>query len=685
MQQQEPAAPTDVVRYTVQDRVAVLRIDNPPVNASSMAVRTGLMHGIQKVAADPRITALVLIGTKNFISGSDLNEFSIPQLPEPELPMVIRALEELDRPVVAALSGATLGGGLELALGCDYRIALAGSVIGLPETSLGMIPGAGGTQRILRLLGPAATMSFVCEAKRHQLTLDQGHKLVDRVVAKDLLAEAVRFAQTVTTKRVLIKHPVPSWEPGAVEQAAATAISAGQGRGQIISAVGAIIAGTVLNAPAALAHERAEFTRLRHGPEAAALRHQFFAQKTLAKAHRPAADIELQRVSIVGAGTMGMGIARAFAAAGVQVTVFDTNERAARSALERVQGDLQREITKGRLSAAQAAMIRENLLVVSDCDQLAGSQLFIEAVFEDPAVKAEVLAHMESIAGSAVLATNTSYLDINRLGQALQRPENLVGMHFFSPAFRTSVVEIICADATGQSARDLVFAAAKLLGKVAVPAKVGDGFIGNRIFNAYRRQCELMLEEGVLPYQVDRALTDFGFAMGPFAVADMSGLDIAWRMRRSKDGSRDPRERYPSVADQLCEAGNFGQKTGSGWYGYAPGSRRGERHTGVEELIINTSALKGIERRSFTDGQIVRRVLLAMANEASLVLAEGVAERASDIDVMLVLGYGFPAYRGGISFWAANQSREQLEREMTELAETTGYGFTPGDLELLIS
>lgn len=683
MQQLEREALTGVVDYSVHGDVAVVRIDNPPVNASSAEVRTGVMRGVQKAAADRGIKAMVLIGTKNFISGSDLKEFSLQNLPEPELPTVIRALEELEKPVVAALSGATLGGGLELALGCDYRIALAGGIIGLPETSLGMIPGAGGTQRVLRLLGPAETIGFVCEAKRQVLTVDEGHKLVDRVVASNLLEEAVRFAHQVPSKRVLINEPVPGYEPGEVEKAAGAAIAKSKGRPHIISAVGAIFAGTTVDPVAALAHERAEFTRLRNGTEAGALRHQFFAQKALAKAHRPPSDIDLQRVSIVGAGTMGMGIARAFAAAGLQATVFDTDERAARQALERVLADVQREVGKGRLGVAQAEKIRENLLVVSDFAQLAGSQLFLEAVFEDMAVKREVLSRLEALANGAVLATNTSYLDINQMEQELKHPENLVGMHFFSPAFRTKAVEIVRADATDQRALDTVFAAGKLLDKTAVPANVCDGFIGNRIYNAYRRQCELMLEEGALPYQIDRALTGFGFAMGPFAVADMSGLDIAWRMRRSKDGNRDPRERYASVADQLCEAGNFGAKTGSGWYSYTAQSRRGERNPEVEKLIVETSASKGIERRSFTDEQILRRVLVSMANEASLVLADGIAERAGDIDLMLVLGYGFPAYRGGISYWVANEPPSRLRQELAELAEVTGHGFVSGDLSLL--
>lgn len=672
-----------VVSYSVSGNVAIVRIDNPPVNASSAQVRAGLLAGLVRAESDQQISAVVLIGTGNFVSGSDLSEFSDTTLPEPQLPTVISAIEKLRIPVIAALSGATLGGGLELALGCDYRIAQSGTVVGLPETSLGMIPGAGGTQRTLRLLGPAAATKLICSAQRLKLTVSQPSALVDEIVDDGLLEAALRLAQKVSEKRILIDEPVPAEDPEIFASEAKLAIAKSKGRPHIISAVGAIFAGISLDARSALRHERSEFTRLRNGREAGALRHQFFAQRAVAKAHRPPAGVAVQRISIVGAGTMGMGIARAFAEAGISAVVYDTNAQAAQNSLEKTLSDINREVLKGRLAESQAKKIGENLRVVANFEQLAGSQLYLEAVFEDIDIKKEVLGKLEAIAEGAILATNTSYLDIDLLAQSLRLPQNLIGMHFFSPAFRTKVVEIIRAEATGQDASDTVFAAVKALGKAGIPARVCDGFIGNRIYNAYRRQCELMLEEGALPQQIDQALTDFGFAMGPFAVADMSGLDIAWRMRRSKDETRDPRERYPIAADQLCELGRLGQKTSAGWYRYAESSRRGEIDDSVTSLIVAASATQGLSRKSFSDEQIVRRVMLSMANEASLLLAEGIAERASDIDLMLVLGYGFPAYRGGISYWVSGEPMETLESEQRKLAEITGHGFVAGDLSIM--
>lgn len=683
MQQVSTVQLSSVVSYEVRDSIAVLRIDNPPVNASSAEVRSGLMTGIKTVARDAQITAMVIVGTTNFVSGSDLKEFSVDILPLPELPTVISALENLNIPVIAAMSGATLGGGLELALACDYRVALTGTVVGLPETTLGMIPGAGGSQRTLRLLGPAKTIAFVCSGMRIELSVKRPSALVDEVVEDDLLDAALVLASKVKEKRVLMELPVLQDAPGELENAARLAIAKSKGRPQIISAVGAIIAGTELPPRAALAHERAEFTRLRNGYESGALRHQFFARRTVTKANRPPKGLKVSQVAIVGAGTMGMGIARAFASAGIAAVVFDANTDAAQKSLARVHAELDKDEKRGRLSSEKSQAIRDRVRLVSSLQELSGADLYLEAVFEDMEIKKQVLADLESIAQGAVLATNTSYLDVNELATALKNPAKLVGMHFFSPAFLTKVVEIVRADHTEQLALDTVFAATQALGKVGILARVCDGFIGNRIYNAYRRQCELMLEEGALPLQVDRALTDFGFAMGPFAVADMSGLDIAWRMRRSKDATRDSRERYAIVADELCSLERFGQKSGAGWYTYAAGNRKGAVDQSVTELILQASNTQGLRRREFTDEQIVRRVLLSIANESSLVLAEGIAQRPGDIDLMLVLGYGFPAFRGGISYWASNEPAQQLETDIRELAETTGFGFQIGNLELL--
>jgi 3-hydroxyacyl-CoA dehydrogenase len=681
----ERAASTkEVVHAHVAEGIGLLVIDNPPVNASSSAVRAGLLKGIERLGADMGVSAVVLIGANtNFVSGSDLKEFDSEVIPRPELPDVIDAIRACPKPVIAALSGATLGGGLELALGCDYRVAHAGTMVGLPETTLGMVPGAGGTQRTLRLLGPVRTLNLVASGARYPVAAGEVAGLVDVVTDTDLASAAVDFARSVSIKRDLLQEPVPASDPGSFETAATRAISASRGRPQIIVAVGAILAGLALPPEAALAHERAEFTRLRNGDQAAALRHVFFARRTVSKANRPSGGAAVQRVAVVGAGTMGRGIARAFADNGIDVVVHDARAESLANAKEDLQDAYRRQEGSGQFTPEEAEARIGRVTFAPRLEDLAGADLYIEAVFEDVEVKKEVLRNVEAVAAGATLATNTSYLDIDVLADAVAAPEKLLGLHFFSPAHRTPVLEVVHGRRTGAQALDVAFTAAGLLRKVAIRSAVGEGFIGNRIFNAYRRQCELLLEEGALPDQVDAAMRQFGFAMGPFAVADMSGLDIAWRMRQRTAATRDPRERYPDVADQLCERGWFGQKSGRGWYRYGKDGRTPLPDPEVHQLILDSAARKGIERRAFTHQEISHRALLAMANEAALVLAEGIADRASDIDLMLVLGYGFPDFRGGPTMWACQQNEAGLLQALDHLERVTGFGFTRGDLSLL--
>ncbi|CAG7627892.1 3-hydroxyacyl-CoA dehydrogenase NAD-binding domain-containing protein [Rhodococcus opacus] len=673
------------VTYTVEDRVGVLTIDNPPVNASSAAVRAGLMSGLEVAEADDEVDAIVLIGASaNFVSGSDLREFSGP-VPEPQLPSVIAAIEASAKPVVAALSGATLGGGFELALGCDGRIALAGGVVGLPEITLGMIPGAGGTQRPLRLVGPARTLELVTSGER--LPVEQAHRegLIDEVVTGSLRAQAIRFARALRGKRILRNLPVRGADPGEVEQVATTALRRAA-RPQTVAAVGAILMGGSAPADRAFQHERAEFNRLRNGTESSALRHLFFARRAALKANRPALPRELKSVGVVGAGTMGAGIARAFVEAGVPVVLVDQQRQAAAAAAERLQRTYQGMVTRGRLTESDAQHHLSLLTAGTTIRDLEETDLVVEAVYEDLEVKQTVLRQLETVLRPHVpLATNTSYLDVNEIAAAVARPTRVLGMHFFSPAHRAAVLEIVRGEKTSTEALDVALTAAKVLEKMPILAGVCDGFIGNRIYNAYRRQCELMLEEGALPQQVDAALTEFGFAMGPLAVSDMSGLDIAWRMRKSKAGARDPRERYPDVADALCELGRFGQKTGDGWYHYEPGSRTPHPDSTVEALIEQSSQRKAITRAAFTSQGIVTRALVTMANEAALLLVDKIADRPSDIDLMLTLGYGFPTHEGGITHWVGRQDRRFLEHELDALAARTGHGFTKGELDLLRS
>ncbi|MFD8385505.1 3-hydroxyacyl-CoA dehydrogenase NAD-binding domain-containing protein [Streptomyces sp. NPDC059679] len=672
------------ITLTTEQDVALLIIDHPPVNASTAEVRAGLLAGIEAAGRDDMITAVVLIGAqRHFISGSDLREFSGP-LPEPQLPAVIAAIEQCPKPVVAALAGATLGGGFELALGCDGRIALAGGTVGFPEVTLGMIPGAGGTQRTQRLVTPARTLELVTSGARIPVELAHDEGLVDEVVMSSLRDEAIRFARKLGGKRVLRALPVRTDPPGAVEEAARAALARGAARPAVVAAVGAVLTGTAVPVGRALAHERAAFNRLRTGTEAAAVRHLFFARTAVRKANRPSGNAEVGHVGVVGAGTMGAGIARALVEAGIAATVVDQAPEAADRAVDALRGTYERMTSSGRLSSDEAGRRLGLLSAGSGLRDLAAADLVIEAVYEDTDVKTDVLRQLENItAPDTTIATNTSYLDVDVLASALEEPSRLVGLHFFNPAHRSAVLEVVRGARSSDRTMDMALTIAHALRKLPIIAGVCDGFIGNRIYNAYRRQCELMVEEGAAPEQVDRVLEDFGFAMGPFAVSDMSGLDIAWRMRQRRAADRDPRERYPDIADQLCELGRLGQKTGNGWYHYEPGSRTPVPDSRVAELIDRSRRSKGIEPRTFTGPEIVDRALMAMANEAALLLADGIADRATDIDLMLTLAYGFPDHEGGITFWARGQDPAVLDRSQKRLGEATGWGFRPGRLSLL--
>ncbi|WP_433869153.1 3-hydroxyacyl-CoA dehydrogenase NAD-binding domain-containing protein [Saccharopolyspora sp. CA-218241] len=655
------------VRVEHDGDVAVIVLDNPPVNASTAEVRAGLLAALTATADD---AGVVLIGAgKHLMSGSDLLEFTTEEIPGPQLPEVLAAIEDHPRPVVAALSGATLGGGFELALACDRRIALEGGQVGFPEAGLGMIPGAGGIVRTARLVAPDRLLDLVVSAKPVPVTAALADGLVDEVVPDRLRARAVAAVRTAS-KRVLTGLPVGAGEPGRVEEAARRLLARRGADPVVIAAVGAVLAAGALPASAALRHERAEFTRLRRSPEAAANRHLFFARTAVARAGRPDADRSIRTVGVVGAGTMGAGIARAFAAAGVEVALVDRDP----AVLERARQQI------ARAGADAEARLRTG----TGLDALAEADLVIEAVVEDHDVKAAVLAEVAAVVRPGIpLATNTSYLDVDALAAAVPDRGRVLGMHFLAPAHRTPVLEVVRAAATSADALDHVLSAARLLGKLPVIAGVCDGFVGNRIFSAYRYQSELLVEEGARPREVDDALLGVGVAMGPFAVADMSGLDVAWRARRRRDATRDPRERYPDVADRLVDEGRLGQKTRGGWYAYADGDRTPQNDPEVERIIAESRAGKGITPRRIGAAEIVERVLTATANEAALVLAEGIAARPGDIDVLLVRGYGFPDGLGGPCHWAATRPRAELVAAQRRLADAVGWGFRAGDPALL--
>jgi 3-hydroxyacyl-CoA dehydrogenase len=650
------------VRVEREGNVAVIVIDNPPVNAGSHAVRQGLLAAVREVDADEDIAGAVLIGAGGtFVAGADIREFGKP-LAEPQMPAVIAAIMDSSKPFVAALHGSALGGGFELALACDARIAAPGARVGLPEVTLGMIPGAGGTQHVPPIVGVAAAIDIVCSGRHIKADEAQRLGLVDRIAQGDLRKEAIAMAPG-TAKRRLRDATVPAEDSAKVEEAAQAALKAGRKRPQVVAGIEAVKMAAAMPYAEALAREREVFQKLRASPESAALRHLFFAEREAAKVPgiEGAKPREVNTVGIIGAGTMGVGIAMAFADAGIDVQLVEADP----AALERGMGRIR---DPSRIHPS------------TELERVAGTDLVIEAVFEDMGVKKELFGRLDAMMEpGAVLATNTSYLDVNEIARATKRPQDVVGLHYFSPANVMRLLEIVRGDATAPDVLATALAVARRIRKLPVVARVGDGFIGNRIFSKYRQQAEFIAEEGALPEEVDAALESFGFPMGPFAVSDLAGLDVAWRNRRRLDATRDPRERYSAVADKLVEMKRYGQKTGAGWYRYAPGARRGQPDPEVRAMIEAASAGKGIRRRGFTAEEIVWRILVTMVNEASLLLDEGVAQRPSDVDLVLVNGYGFPRHEGGPLFWASRQDPARLTSTLDAIAAATGYGFKKGN------
>lgn len=667
--------------------VMVITVDNPPINAGSTEVRQGLLDAIHALEINGEFTAAVIIGAgTTFIAGSDIKEFSQP-LMEPQLPLVIAAIENCSKPVVCAIHGAALGGGFELALGCDARIVLAGAVLGLPEVTLGIIPGAGGTQRLPRLIGVEKSIELICSGARIKAELALKLGIVNRVVTEDLLANAIALARSIIgTKNRIRDIATPISSPEAIASASQKALKVGKNRPQVQKAIEMLCNSLALPIDEALAIERNVFQGLRVSVEAKALRHQFFSERKLFKAlgANDSKPLAIHQIAVIGAGTMGSGITMTCLNAGYAVTLLDQNEAALAGGIKRVEQFYDLRVQGGKLNRAQADELLQRFSHSGSWDSIASADLIIEAVFEDIEVKHEVFGKIDRHAkDSALLASNTSYLDIDAIAEKTKNPSRVLGLHFFSPAQLMKLIEIVRCKKTSPIAMATGLNFAKRLGKMPIISANSFGFIGNRIYAAYRRQCEFMLEEGAYPEQIDKALEDYGFAMGPFAVADLSGLDIAWGMRKSQAASRNPEHRYVGIPDSLCLAGRLGRKTGAGYYLYAEGLKDKSIDPQVHEIIEAASREKGIKRRSFTADEIVKRVLLTMINETAHLLSENVATEASDCDIALVNGYGFPRWQGGPTFIAGEMGQEQLDRGLQELAVVSGPGFVVANTDML--
>jgi 3-hydroxyacyl-CoA dehydrogenase len=673
------------IRLERDGAVAVIIVDNPPVNAGSWDVRNGIVEALGQITNDPDVTAAVLIGAgTTFIAGADIKEFGKP-LRDPQMPAVVAALEACPKPVVAAIDGASLGGGFEVALGCDARVATKTSVVGLPEVHLGIIPGAGGTQRVPRLVGVARAIELISSGRR--VRADEAAKLglIDAVAEGDLRAFAVAHALSLGgRKRRVRDQAIPADATGAVDATAQAAQKTTKRNPAIAEAIKIVRRAAELSIDEGLTEERVVFQRLRVSETAAAARHLFFAERAAGRVSgtenvKPKA---VATVGVVGGGTMGAGIAVAFSDAGFPVTLIERNKDEVQAAMGRVRATYDRLVSSGRISADEAQKRAGRITGSDDYATLSRIDLVVEAVFEDLAVKREVFSKLDNVLKpGAILGSNTSYLDLDMLGATTTRPQDVVGLHFFAPANVMRLLEVVRTKATSSETLATALAIAKKIRKVPVVARVCEGFIANRIYAAYRRECEILLEEGAYPEQVDAALEAFGFPMGPFAATDLSGLDIAWRTRKRLAATRDPRERYVPILDRLCEMGRLGRKAGAGWYTYAADAKRGTVDAKVHAVVDEVSRKKNITRRAFALEQIQARVLGAIVNEAALVLEDGIAERAGDIDLVLVNGYGFPADRGGPLFWASRRPRAELDRMIDDVASDIGFGFRRADLD----
>jgi 3-hydroxyacyl-CoA dehydrogenase len=647
------------VTVEIENGIAVVTIDNPPVNALSHAVRQGIDDAVRQIDADASVTAAVVAcAGRTFVAGADIREFGKPPQP-PHLPDVITAIENARVPWIAAIHGTALGGGLELALGCHGRIVDPDAKLGLPEVALGIIPGAGGTVRLPSLVPLEEAIAIITTGKPVGAAKALEIGLADRVAKDDLVAGAKAFAAEMSQqdKPAPISARKPAEEPDAGFWSARTDAIEARARGQRspVEALHAIREALALPAKEAFAAERERFIRLRDSEQSAALRYMFFAERNTARpdAIKEAAALPVANAGVIGGGTMGAGIATAALLAGMSVILVEQDAGAVAKAVERVHGLLDASRTRGHLSDEALTAAKARFSAHAGYDALAPCDLVIEAVFEDMAVKKAVFAELDRVTKpEAVLASNTSYLDINEIAASTGNPSRVIGLHFFSPAHVMKLLEIVRTDAAAPRTLATAFAIAKKLGKTPVLAGVCDGFIGNRIFSSFRRECDFMLEEGALPQKIDAAMLDFGFAMGIFAVSDLAGLDIGWATRKRQAASRDPDARYSRIADRICELGRFGQKTGAGWYRYEEGSRTGKPDPVVESIILEESERLGIARRAFDAPEIMQRILSAMQAEARAVLEEGIAIKPSDIDVVLVHGYGFPRHQGGPMFKA---------------------------------
>jgi len=667
--------------YELRGSIAVITLDNPPVNGLGYDTRLGITQGLDKALSDKSVKAIVLTGAgKAFSGGADIKEFGSPKAGlEPNLLSVISALENSSKPIVAAVHSVCMGGGLELALGCHYRVVSPGTLVALPEVKLGLIPGAGGTQRLPRVLGVETALNMIVSGepvKSELLAAAPGQKLFDKLVEGDLMTAALAFAAEVADTRPLplvrnlkAQHP----NPDAFFQFARNTVGAmSRNYPAPLQCVEAVANSVYKKFDEGMRLELVAFQALMLTPESRALRHLFVAERATTKIPDVPADTpvrDIKKLAVIGAGTMGGGIAMNFLNAGIPVVILEMKQEALDKGVGVIRKNYEAQVKKGKLKQDKLDARMALLSTTLNYADLKDADMVIEAVFEDMAVKQKVFSTLDEVMKpGAILASNTSTLDVNQIAAFTKRPQDVIGTHFFSPANVMKLLEVIRGEKTAKDVLATVMQLGKKIKKTCVVSGVCDGFIGNRMIEQYSRQAGFLLEEGATPEQVDKAVEKFGFAMGPFRMGDLAGNDVGWYIRKRRYVEQ-PEMRYSKTADLLCEMGRYGQKTGTGWYDYVPGKRDAIPSKLVVEMIEKERAAKGITPRKISDEEIVHRLVYALVNEGAKIVEEGIALRASDIDMVYLTGYGFPAFRGGPMCYADQQGLFNVVASMKRFAQ----------------
>jgi len=670
-----------LVDYSVSDGIAILKMASPPVNSLGRPLCAAIIQGVERAEADETVIGLVIHGAGTFSAGADIKEFaSSDALTGPALRGVVDLIESCTKPVCAAIEGVALGGGLELAMSCHFRVAAASAKLGLPEVKLGLLPGAGGTQRLPRLIGVENSLNVILGGEPLPAKLFAGSPLLDQLVDADVVAAAIALLRAKLADASARAKPWPRArdrkvvEPNleALLQFARNTARAGfPNYPAPLKCIDAIAASAMPDFDAGIEREAQLFRELFVDPVSLSLRHAFFAERATSKiADVPASTPtrEIKRAAVIGSGTMGTGIAICFINAGVPVWLLDLNQEALERGVAKVRENYESQAKKGRIKQAQVAEKMALLLPVPDYASIREADIVVEAVFEDMAVKEKVFTTLDAtMKQGAILATNTSTLDVDRIAAVTKRPADVIGTHFFSPANVMKLLEVVRGKATSKEVLATTMKLAKQLRKTGVVSGVCDGFIGNRMIEQYSRQAFLMLDEGASPQQVDAAIEKFGFAMGPFRMSDLAGNDIGWHIRKRRYVEQ-PAMFYSKVGDRLCELGRFGQKTGSGWYDYKPGDRSAYRSSVVDEMVDKHRKDIGIAPRTLDDREIVERLVFSLVNEGAQILDEKIAQRSSDIDMVYLTGYGFPVWRGGPMFHADQYGLADVARRMGHFA-----------------